>query len=91
MQLCSHHARVSREIVKIKCKNICSANIKKEKNRLATYIASKDAWYRRHIYTPLSSPTFGFPYSSNQKNGANLNMENTIQWIRMQIIEKAKV
>ncbi len=59
----------------------------KRKNRLATYIASKDAWYRRHIYTPLSSPTFGFPYSSNQKNGANLNMENTIQWIRMQIIE----
>ena len=58
----------------------------KRNNILATYVASRDAWYRRHIYVPLSSPSFCFPYV-NEQNVYRYSVDETIDWVRTQVIE----
>ena len=58
----------------------------KRNNILATYVASRDAWYRRHIYVPLSSPSFCFPYV-NEQNVYRYSVDETIDWVRTQVVE----
>ena len=51
----------------------------KRRSVLASCLARKDAWYRRHIFNPFSAPSDTMPYDVSQ---TRLSMGEIIHWLK---------